>query len=327
MSLEIFWFVFIAVLLSGFFFLEGFDFGVGILQFFLGKNDRERRTYISSIGPHWDGNEVWLLTAVGATFAAFPAWYATLFSALYLPFVVLLLALIARGVCFEFRHRAYYSARLRIICDITLMVSSLFSAFLVGIIMANLLIGIPIDLQGNFAGSLSDLLKPTALFAGMLGFSLFLSNGALFLNLKIEGELQERVCKISKILISFSVFLFSIMTIFFWKHSATCLVAFVFVLASAVFVFRKNYKLAFISLGLCIACSVAALFYALFPNVLISTLAENNLNIWNTASSKYTLKIMSISAAIFFPIILAYQIWSYYVFRKRISPRSANLEV
>jgi cytochrome d ubiquinol oxidase subunit II len=327
MSLEILWFVLIAVLWIGFLFLEGFDFGVGILQFFLGKNERERGTYISSIGPHWDGNEVWLLTAGGAMFAAFPFWYATFFSALYLPFVILLLALIVRGVCFEIRHRADFQ-KPRFVCDVALMISSSLPSLLIGVAMANLAIGIPIDKGGNFTGTFFDLVKPFALFGGVLGFSLFLTNGALFLTLKIEGELQARAYNFSRYSVIASVFLFAVATILLYKHSIICIVSFILVSVATVLVFKQHLKIAFICVALCTACSVTALFYAMFPNVLVSSIAaENSLTVWNAAASAYTLKIMSIVAAFFVPIVLAYQIWSYYIFRKRISPRNVNLEV
>jgi len=326
MSFEVLWFILIAVLLTIFLLLEGFDFGVGILQFFLGKNERERGTYIISIGPHWNGNEVWLIAAVLANFAAFPAWYATFFSAFYLPFVCLLLSLIVRGVCFEFRHRADYSKNLRLICDASLMLSSILPALLFGVVMADFIIGIPIDERGNFAGTLYDLFKPFALLGGAFGFSLFLTNGALFLTLKIEGELQERACRLSKFLAVFSVLLFAAIIAFVWKDSAISLASFVLLLGSVFFTFKRSFKTAFVFLWLCIATSVVALFYAMFPNVLVSTIAENSLTIWNAASTKYTLKIMSIIAGIFIPIVIAYQIWSYYIFRKRISSIKANLD-
>jgi len=325
MSLEILWFVLIAVLWVGFFFLEGFDFGVGILQFFLGKNERERGTYIYAIGPHWDGNEVWLLTAGGAIFAAFPFWYATLFSALYLPFVILLLALIVRGVCFEIRHRANFP-KVRFACDIALAIGSFLPALLAGVAMANLAIGIPIE-NGNFTGTFFDLVTPYALFGGVLGFSLFLTNGALFLTLKIEGELQERAYRFSKIAVVATVVLFAIATVLVWKYSIVCVLSLVLILAAMLLVFRNHLRTAFVLVALCTACSVAALFYAMFPNVLVSSISpDQSLTIWNSASSAYTLRLMSIVAAIFVPIVLAYQIWSYYVFRKRISPRNASIE-
>jgi len=326
MSFEILWFVLIAVLWAGFFFLEGFDFGVGILQFYLGKNERERGTYIYAISPHWDGNEVWLLTAGGAIFAAFPLWYAAFFSSLYLPFVILLLALIVRGVCFEIRHRANFPSA-RLACDIALAISSFLPALLIGIAMANLVIGIPIE-NGNFTGTFFDLIKPYALFGGALGFSLFLTNGALFLTLKIEGELQLRVFNFSKIAIVLTVILFSIATILAFERSIICLLPLALISGAAFLVFRHYLKIAFILVALCSVSCVAALFYVMFPNVLVSSISpEHSLTIWNSSSSAYTLKLMSITAAIFVPIVLAYQIWSYYVFRRRISPRNANIEV
>jgi len=327
MSLEILWFVLVAVLWAGFMFLEGFDFGVGILQFFLGKNERERATYISAISPHWDGNEVWLITAGGAMFAAFPYWYATFFSALYLPFVFLLLALIARGVCFEIRHRANFQ-KPRSICDTILMASSSLSSLLIGVALMDFVIGIPIDASGNFTGTFFDLIKPLALLGGILVVSLFLTNGALFLTLKIEGELQTRAYDFSKYSVVATAILFAIITIFWCKYSAICLVSLVLILAAAILVFKQHLKTAFLCVALCTASSVAALFDAMFPNVLVSSIAaENNLTVWNAASSEYTLNVMSTIAAIFVPVVLAYQIWSYYIFRKRISPRNVNVEV
>jgi cytochrome d ubiquinol oxidase subunit II len=326
MSYEILWFVLIAVLWTGFFFLEGFDFGVGILQFFFGKNEKERGTYISSIAPHWDGNEVWLITAVGATLAVFPLWYATFLSSSYLLFVFFLLALIVRGACFEIRHRANFQ-KVRIVCDIALAAGSFFASFLICVAMANLAIGIPIDSMGRFTGTFFDVFNPLALFGGLLGVSLFITNGAVFLSLKLEGKLQMKAYTFSKIAVALNALLFAIATVLAWEHSVICVASLVLILIAAVLVFKQYLRLAFILVGLCTACSVAALFFAMFPNVLVSSIsAENNLTIWNTASSNYTLGIITIVALLFVPIILAYQIWSYYIFRKRISPRNTNLE-
>ncbi|MCL2260653.1 MAG: cytochrome d ubiquinol oxidase subunit II [Fibromonadales bacterium] len=326
MSLEVLWFVLIAVLWVGFFFLEGFDFGVGILQLFLGKNERERGTYIFAISPHWDGNEVWLLTAGGAMLAAFPLWYATFFSALYLPLVIVLLALIVRGVTFEIRHRADFP-RARLVCDIAIAAGSFLAALLFGVAMANMAIGIPVE-NGNFTGTFFDLVKPYALFGGVLCLSLFLTNGALFLTLKIEGELQLRAFKFSKIAIIVTVFLFAIATILAVKYTIICLLSLALISGAAILVTKHYLRTAFICVALCTASSVAALFCAMYPNVLVSSVSpEQSLTVWNAASSAYTLKLMSIVAAVFVPIIIAYQSWSYYVFRKRISPRKANVEV
>jgi len=326
MDLEILWFVLIGVLWTGFFFLEGFDFGVCILQFFLGKNEKERGTYISAITPHWSGNEVWLLTAGGAMFAAFPRWYATFFSSLYLPLVILLLALIVRGACFEIRHRSRVQ-KLCHICDITLATSSLFIALLTTVALANFAVGIPIDQEGTFAGNFFHLVKPPALFCALLGLSLFLTNGALYLTLKIEGELQIRACKISKITIIASLILFAIATFLTWEQCIICAIPFALILIATVLIFFKRLKIAFITIALCTASCVAGIFYYIYPNVLIASIVENSLTISGSASSYYTLKIMSIVAAVFVPIVLSYQIWSYYIFRKRISSRNVHSEV
>ena len=323
MNLEILWFVLIAVLWTGFFFLEGFDFGVGILQFLLGKNERERGTYISTITPHWDGNEVWLLTAGGAMFAAFPRWYATFFSALYLPLVILILALIVRGVCFEIRHRSRVQ-KICYTCDVTLAISSLLIALLTSIAAANFATGIPIDSNGHFTGNFFDLVQPPALFSGLLGLSLFITNGTLYLTLKIEGELQTRVCKIAKMAVAVSLALFAFATLLTLGRSLICVVPLAFILLAALFVFVRCFKIAFVMVALCTACSVAGLFFFMYPNVLVSSVPENSLTIMNCASSPYTLKIMSVVAFIFVPIVLAYQIWSYYIFRKRISSRNVH---
>jgi len=323
MNFEFLWFVLIAVLWTGFFFLEGFDFGTCILQFFLGKTEKERGTYISTITPHWSANEVWLLTAGGAMFAAFPRWYAAFFSALYLPLVFLLLALIVRGVCFEIRHRSRVQ-ELCYACDIALAVSSLLIALLASVALANFAVGIPINSNGDFAGNFLDLVQPPALFGGLLGLSLFLSNGALYLSLKIEGELQIRVFKISKIAIMASLVLFAALAALTWERSQMCAAPLVLVLLAAILVFRQHFKLAFFLVALCTACCVAGLFLYIYPNVLVSSIAENSLTIAGSASSAYTLRIMSIVAFVFVPIILAYQIWSYYIFRKRISSRNVH---
>jgi len=323
MDFEVLWFVLIAVLWTGFFFLEGFDFGVCILQFFLGKTEKERGTYISTITPHWSANEVWLLTAGGAMFAAFPRWYAAYFSALYLPLVFLLLALIVRGVSFEIRHRSRIQ-NICYMCDVALVVSSLLIALLSSIALANFVVGIPLDSNGDFEGNFFDLVNPSALFSGLLGLSLFITSGALYLSIKIEGELQTRLSKVSKIAIIVNLILFAIATVLIWPHSQICAVPFALILIAAILVLKQSSKLAFLMVALCTVCCVAGLFSYLYPDVLVSSAEENSLTITGSASSTYTLKIMSIVALVFVPIILAYQIWSYYIFRKRISSRDVH---
>jgi len=321
MNFEILWFALIAVLWIGFFFLEGFDFGVSILQFLLGKNEKERGTYISTITPHWSGNEVWLLTAGGAMFAAFPRWYATFFSALYLPLVILLLALIVRGACFEIRHRAR-DQKITHKCDVALAISSLLIAILTSVALADFAVGIPIDSNGDFIGNFLDLVQPPALFCALLGLSLFISSGALYLNLKIEGELQIRLFKISKIAIISSMVLFALAAALAQERTLVCALPLIFIAVIAVF--RQSFALAFFMIALCTASCVAGLFIHIYPNVLVSSIAENSLTIANSSSSAYTLRIMSLVALVFVPIILTYQIWSYYIFRKRISSRNVH---
>jgi cytochrome d ubiquinol oxidase subunit II len=193
--------------------------------------------------------------------------------------------------------------------------------------VANFAVGIPIDSNGHFAGSFLDLVQPAALFSGLLGLSLFITSGALYLALKIEGELQTRAYRISKIAVMASVALFAIATILTWGHSIICAAPLVLLLATVILIFRQHLKIAFFMVALCTVCCIAGLFFTLYPNVLVSSVAENSLTVMNSASSAYTLKTMSIVAVIFIPIILAYQIWSYYIFRKRISSRNIYSEV
>jgi cytochrome bd ubiquinol oxidase subunit II len=332
MELQILWFVLIAVLWTGFFFLEGFDFGVGMLAPLLGREDRERRAVINTIGPHWDGNEVWLLTAGGAMFAAFPNWYATLFSAMYLPFTLLLLALIVRGVTFEFRSRLESSSWRRL-WDWALFGGSLVPALLVGVAMTDLLLGIPIDANGAYIGRFGDLVRPLALLGGLLGLVVFLSHGALFLSLKLEGDLEESLRRYTGplALAALGIFtLFAACMLAFapalrtqpWWFYAVGLLAWLGLGSALVLQKKQRMGLAFASTGIAIAATTAALFIALFPCVMISSLApEYSLTLQNAASTPYTLRLMSIVAIFFVPMVLGYQIWSYWVFRKRISPR------
>ena len=191
MELTTFWFLVIAVLWTGYFFLEGFDFGVGMLLHPLGRNEVDRRVMINTIGPVWDGNEVWLLTAGGATFAAFPNWYATLFSGFYLPLLFILLALILRGVAFEYRGKVD-SVPWRRSWDLCIAVGSWVPAVLWGVAFANIVRGVPIDRAGDFTGNLFTLLNPFALLGGVASASLFLFHGANFLALKSDGDIRRR---------------------------------------------------------------------------------------------------------------------------------------
>jgi cytochrome d ubiquinol oxidase subunit II len=329
MDLNILWFVLIGVLYAGYFFLEGFDFGVGMLLPFVGKTDIERRAVINTIGPHWDGNEVWLIVAGGATFAAFPGWYATLFSGFYLGFFLLLVALIFRGVAFEFRSKLG-NPKWRNTWDVAIAVCSFIAPFLLGVVFTNLVAGVPIDGGQMYTGTFLSLLNPLALIGGMAVVGLFLAHGANFLSLKLTDELHERVKKIANALWmavlviagAYFTYLMSETTAFTSKGFGVNIAPFLAVIClalSRIFLGNKKEAWAFTLTGLAVVFTVASLFIALFPNVMISsTTAASNLTIYNASSSPYTLKVMSFIAAIMVPIVLAYQIWTYWVFRKRV---------
>lgn len=335
-DLNTLWFILIAVLWIGFFFLEGFDFGVGMLLPFIGKKDEERRAVINTIGPHWDGNEVWLLTAGGATFAAFPQWYATLFSGFYLAFFLLLLGLIVRGVAFEFRSKDY-NPKWRAFWDWAIFGGSLVPALLLGVAFANLARGLPIDGNMMFTGNLLTLLNPYGLLGGLTALAVFAFHGAIFLSLKAGGEIKERAEAWAKKL-WLPAFVLAVLlaaaTLFFtdllaWRGAAFLvfpLLALAGVLAAGWFVSRQRNGWAFVMTALTIVLTMAAFFVATFPRVMISTTDPAfSLDIWNAASSPYTLKVMSIVAAIFVPIVLAYQGYTYWVFRKRVTSDQKTL--
>ena len=336
MNLNVLWFVLIAVLYTGFFFLEGFDFGVGMLLTALTRKDVERRAIINTIGPHWDGNEVWLIVAGGATFAAFPDWYATMFSGFYLGFFLLLFALIVRGVAIEFRSKIA-SPRWRYGWDNAISISSFVAAFLLGVVFTNLVRGVPIDAGKQYTGTFFNLLNWVSLLGGLTVAMLFQFHGANFLALKLTEGLREKAHKYAKIYFTaalvFSVALFAVLA---FTPSAFSdngylrlilpLLAVAAVVVSRIFTGKKREALAFVASALAVVFVVAAFFVALFPNLMISTLGEAyNLTITNASSSPYTLKVISIIAAIFVPVVLAYQIWTYWVFRKRVKADAKTL--
>lgn len=324
MELTTIWFLLVAVLFTGYFILEGFDFGVGMLLPVLGRDDRERRVLINTIGPVWDGNEVWLITAGGAMFAAFPEWYATLFSGFYLPLLLILLALIIRGVAFEYRHkRPEASWRRR--WDAAIVVGSLLPAILWGVAFANILRGVPLDADHEYVGGLVDLLNPYALLGGATTLALFLTHGAVFLALKTAGDIRERAGALAVrlgVVAAVLVVGFLAWTLTIRSSAAAVVLAVGAALAllgalAAARVRREGW--AFTGTAVAIGLIVATLFAALFPNVLPSTLdAAGTLTASNAASTPYTLKIMTWVAVIFTPVVLAYQGWTYWVFRKRI---------
>ncbi|HRK90430.1 MAG TPA: cytochrome d ubiquinol oxidase subunit II [Anaerolineales bacterium] len=333
--LQILWFILIAVLWIGFFFLEGFDFGVGMLLPFLGKKDEERRAIINAIGPTWDGNEVWLLTAGGAMFAAFPHWYATMFSGFYLALFLLLVGLIIRGISFEYRSKDAAPAwRSRF--DWMIAIGSFLAALLLGAAFANLARGVPIDENMMFTGNLFTLLNPYGLLGGVTTVAIFLLHGANFLGLKLEGELRERVNGFAKKLWIAASVLYFVLGVFtyiagFWNRGYVNpgiipIAALATLLVAGYFINQKREGWAFIMVALNIVLTQVTFFSMTFPNVMLSTLNPAwSLTIYNASSSQYTLTVMSIVALIFVPIVLAYQGWTYWMFSKRVSTDKKSL--
>ena len=336
MDLNTVWFILIAVLYVGFFFLEGFDFGVGMILPFLGKTDTERRTIINTIGPHWDGNEVWLITAGGATFAAFPRWYATMFSGFYPALFLLLFALIVRGVFFEFRSKLP-GLKWRTFWDWAVAVASFLAAFLLGVVFANLARGVPIDGKMVYTGTFWTLLNPYGLIGGFSNAAGFLLIGAIFLSIKINGELGERAHAAAKRLWYPALILLSALLVstYFYTDILSHLgvdpgvvpiAAFAALLLTGYFIYRKLNGWAFAMMGAHLALTLVSCFQIMYPRVLISSLNPDfSLTIYNASSSPYTLGVMSIVALIFLPVVLGYEIWTYWVFRKRIESKPENL--
>ena len=333
MDLNILWFILITVLFVGFFFLEGFDFGVGILLPFLGRNNSERRMIINTIGPVWDGNEVWLITAGGAMFAAFPNWYATLFSGFYLALFLVLFAIIIRGVAFEFRS-SDSSSRWRDTWDWMIFTGSFLSALLWGVAMTNIVKGVPIDAKMQYVETFFTLLNPYAIVGGLTTLLVFMLHGALYLNLKTTGEMAERALKTAKKIALVAipvVLLFAGLTYFqtdlFTNLGAgiTLLAAGVALVVAYVLICSRKGGWAFIANGVTILLFTVALFWGLFPRVMVSSLNPQwSLTIYNASSSPYTLKIMTIIALTMVPIVLLYQGWTYWVFRKRVTEKDLH---
>lgn len=337
MDLNILWFILIAVLYMGYFLLEGFDFGVGILLPFLGKSDTQRRVIINTIGPHWDGNEVWLITAGGATFAAFPHWYATLFSGFYFPLFLMLLALIIRGVAFEFRSKDDHPLW-RSFWDWAIFTGSLIPALLWGVAFSNLVRGVPIDANMNYVGGFWNLLNPFALIGGLVSLFGFTLHGAVFLGLKTTGKLREEARRIGLrvwvpaivVLVGYTVasyFQTDILTKLGVNPGPVPIGAVIALLVSGWFIRQRYEAWAFIMTSLAVLLSVITIFMQLFPRLMVSSLNPDwSLTITNAASGTYTLQVMSIVALVFVPIVLTYQIWAYWVFRKRLSEKTEHLE-
>ncbi|MGV9756268.1 cytochrome d ubiquinol oxidase subunit II [Streptomyces tricolor] len=324
MELHDVWFVLIAVLWTGYFFLEGFDFGVGILTKLLARDRPERRVLINTIGPVWDGNEVWLLTAGGATFAAFPEWYATLFSGFYLPLLLILVCLIVRGVAFEYRAKRPEETWQRN-WETAIFWTSLLPAFLWGVAFGNIVRGVKIDQHFEYAGGVGDLLNPYALLGGLVTLTLFTFHGAVFTALKTVGDIRVRARKLARWvgLAAAGVALAFLLWTQADSGDGKSLVALIVAVAALVAALVANQLgregWAFTLSGVTIVAAVAMLFLSLFPNVMPSTLnGDWSLTVTNASSSPYTLKIMTWLAAIATPLVLLYQGWTYWVFRKRI---------
>lgn len=327
MDLPTLWFVIIAVLWLGYLFLEGFDFGVGMLLPVLGRTEAERRVMINTIGPVWDGNEVWLLVAGGATFAAFPGWYASLFSTAYLPLLLFLLALIGRGVAFEYRGKVD-SDRWRRTWDLAIILGSWIAALGVGAVLTTNVIGLPIDANGDRVGSAFAMIRPESLLgaAAVAGYALV--HGAVFVALKTEGAIRERARALAlrggPVALLPLVALLLLIQIRYGSPWAWAVVGVILVAAVGALLrlYAGREGQAFALLGVAVAGTVVALFGALYPNVVPSTVdSAHSLTIAETASSSYTLTVMTWVALFGTPAVLVYQGWTYWVFRKRIGTR------
>ncbi|QBI55703.1 cytochrome d ubiquinol oxidase subunit II [Streptomonospora litoralis] len=325
MELPDIWFIAIAILWTGYFVLEGFDFGVGVLLPFVGKDDTDRRVMINSIGPVWDGNEVWLITAAGAMFAAFPAWYASTFSGFYLPLLLILLALIVRGVAFEYRGKGD-TDRWRAWWDRAIFFGSAVPAVLWGVVFGNIVRGVPMDAGGIVTGGLADLLNPYALLGGLTTLSLFTLHGAVFLTLKTSGAVRARArgaaLRTAPVAVPAGA-VFLAWTQF--SHGAdwtlpVAAAAAAALLAGATLAASGREGWSFAATALAIGGTSITLFGALHPAVLPSTTDPAfDLTVQNASSAPYTLTVLSWVALVFLPLVMGYQAWSYWVFRKRVS--------
>lgn len=324
------WFVIIGVLWTGYFVLEGFDFGVGMLLPVLGRGsdaadtEKRRRVLINTIGPVWDGNEVWVLTAGGATFAAFPHWYATMFSAFYLPLLLILVALIVRNLGFDYRGKRD-DDRWRANWDKAIIVGSFVPALLWGVALTNLVRGLPIDADMEFRGNLFTLLNPVCLLGGLVTLGLFLTHGALFTALKTTGQIREDARGVAtRVGVATAVLAVALLAVLGAQHGKfgswlTTVVAALALVGALVANLRGREGWAFTGTFVTIGMAVATYFLLLFPNVMPSSLNPAwSLTVDNASSTPYTLKIMTVVALVFTPLVLLYQSWTYWVFRKRI---------
>jgi len=331
MALNNLWFLIVGFLFIGYFVLDGFDFGVGMSLPFLGKDDTDRRVLINTIGPVWDLNETWVIVAGASLFASFPEWYATLFSGFYLALLLILAALIARGVAFEYRGKRE-DAKWRKTFDWMIVVGSALPALLWGVAFANIVQGVPMIVKGSdhlYTGNLFTLLNPYGLLGGLTTLSAFFLHGLVFITLKTDGEIKDRARELAKkvgyvaTVIAASFLLWTLFAHLSVLGAVLTVVAALALVAAQLANFAKRDGQAFALMVVTIIAAVGALFAALYPNVLpSSTDPAFSLTIENASSSQYTLTVMTWVAGIMLPFVLAYQTWTYWVFRKRVSRKS-----
>jgi cytochrome d ubiquinol oxidase subunit II len=316
MSLETFWFSVVAFFWTGFFVLEGFDFGVGVLHTIVGRDERERRSALHAIGPFWDGNEVWLIVAGAAMFAAFPAWYATLFSGLYLALLLALVALIARGVAFEFGEKVT-APRWRRLWTWAATLGSGAIPLALGIGLGDLVAGLPVDASGEYTGGVADIFTAYGVWTGLTLLSLSVVHGATFLALKTDGPVRERARTVG---VRAAVgALVAVIGFAAWSPSVLSVLAVAGVIAAALLMRAGREGWAFTASAAAMAATVSSLFVDLFPNVLVSsTDAAYSLTVSGAASGSYALKVMTVAAVTLVPLVLLYQGWTYRVFRARV---------
>jgi len=330
MDLELLWFCLIAILWAGYFLLEGFDFGVGMLLPFLPRGEEDRKAMLNTIGPVWDGNEVWLIVAGGATFAAFPAWYATMFSGFYVALLLVLCFLIIRVVSFEWRSKSE-SSGWRSLWTWANAIGSAGASLVWGVGLSCLVSGVPIDSDGDYAGTFWDLFSPYTVFAGLAVVLLFVFHGATFLTLRTVGLLRDRADVVARRLALPAAGLAAVFLVWtvvvamdrndkdLFPPVLPAALGIVALLLALVFLFRGRNARAFAMTGLGAISVVATLFVSLYPRVMVSSPDfENSLTVDSAASSHYALAVMSVVALIFVPVVLAYQGWTYYVFRRRV---------
>lgn len=334
---QILWFVLIGVLFSGFFFLEGFDYGVGILHLFLGKNKEERDQIMMTIEPVWDGNEVWLLTAGGAIFASFPYWYAALFSGFYIPLFIVLAGLILRGVCFAFRHFSE-TEKGKEFWDKVFGISNIIPPFVLGMIFTGMVAGMPMDAKGDIYASVGNYITPFTIVGGVAVLLLCLLHGLNYIGLKTTGSVRDRAHEWAKKLyivlfageVLFAVLLY-FYTDFFVVHPVSTIVLLVVIVGLSVFatksVYSRHEGRAFIASGLTLVSVVALLFTGLFPRVMVSSInPDYSLLIANASSTTYTLKVMTVVVVCILPFVLAYQAWAYNFFKGRVERKKKELQ-